>query len=67
MKGEICIVVPFPLKNMISLTGKPDYTSCSYTYSYVHISCSLCADAHYQDISADKTPPVRKEERRQGN
>lgn len=45
MKGEIFIVVPFFLKIIIRLTGNPDYTSCSYTYSYVHISCSLCADA----------------------
>lgn len=47
MKGEICIVVPFPLKNMISLTDKSDYTSRSYTLSYMGVCSSLCADAHH--------------------
>lgn len=47
MKGEICIVVPFSIKIMIRLTGKLDYTSRSYTYSYMGVCCSLCADAHH--------------------
>ena len=55
MKGEICIVVPFFLKIIIWLTGKLDYTSRSYTYSYMGVCCSLCADAHHWDISSDQT------------
>lgn len=45
MKGEICIVVPFSFKIIIRLTGKPDYTSRSYAYSYMGVYSSLCADA----------------------
>lgn len=38
-----------------------------YLFLYMGVCNSLCADIHGKDISAVKTPPVRKEERRQGN